>query len=493
MLWVALASCSPPALPAVENDGELGQEVCDGVDNDGDGMVDDQDASLDPTGGVLVYIDLDRDGHGTETDRTRRVCDPLGIATVANDCNDMDPSVHPGARRCATTWMTIATGSRTGPIRPAGSGPPISRWVDTTGDCDDGAADVFPGALDLCDGVDNACQGSEDGCVHDAVLSGPYVTAGAAVTGAAFGSDATGSWVALGLPESGALDRGIPVGAAYALGVPTVDVDVGATATAWVTGDGSAGGTGRLIRAPGDVDGDGLADLLVEARVGYVYWTYYDRYGVVILDASASGELTPWDLQTLLDVDAHGVVLHPDLDGDGQADLVLGTDDVLAITGPIPAGSTWEDLTPTTISTDRSYAVSRLPDMDGDGLEDIGSNGGGSLAILSSRDGLRAQFLFETGYMIRTTALDDLDGDGLPEIAVATIDDGVVSHEPSAVWIFSGAARGTLSRDDAIAALSGPELEPDVPDPALAWTPGTLLIGDATGAWFVDTSTILGP
>ena len=41
-----------------------GAEVCDGVDNNCDGLVDDADPSVDLSGGSTFHLDADRDGYG---------------------------------------------------------------------------------------------------------------------------------------------------------------------------------------------------------------------------------------------------------------------------------------------------------------------------------------------------------------------------------------------------------------------------------------------
>ncbi len=67
-------------------------EVCDGVDNDCDGLVDDNDDSVT---GFTWYRDSDGDGYGRAA---RRACvQPPDTVPVAGDCVDHDPHVHPGA------------------------------------------------------------------------------------------------------------------------------------------------------------------------------------------------------------------------------------------------------------------------------------------------------------------------------------------------------------------------------------------------------------
>jgi hypothetical protein len=67
-------------------------EVCNGVDDDCDGQIDD---------GVLTtyYIDNDADAYGVDDASTnQQACSvPPGYAEVAGDCNDADPSINPAA------------------------------------------------------------------------------------------------------------------------------------------------------------------------------------------------------------------------------------------------------------------------------------------------------------------------------------------------------------------------------------------------------------
>ena len=77
------------------------EEACDGVDNDCDGLTDEEDATLCSA----YYRDVDGDGRGDEDVAPRCLCGPDAITsfTVGNaeDCDDLDEDVHPGApERC---------------------------------------------------------------------------------------------------------------------------------------------------------------------------------------------------------------------------------------------------------------------------------------------------------------------------------------------------------------------------------------------------------
>ncbi len=68
-------------------------EVCDGIDNDCDEAVDDDDAVADPE---TWFEDADGDGYGV-AESTALACDaPSNYADNASDCDDEDASVHSG-------------------------------------------------------------------------------------------------------------------------------------------------------------------------------------------------------------------------------------------------------------------------------------------------------------------------------------------------------------------------------------------------------------
>ncbi len=163
---------------------ETAQEVCDGQDNDCDGIADEQDA----TGCSDVWPDLDGDGHGAGNPSCR--CGvPQGYSKVADDCNDLALEVFPGAVEACngvdddcdmvtdpegaaecTSFLLDADGDGYGKDGDskclcAGS-VPYAALVG--GDCQDGNPAINPGASESCTtAVDDNCDGkNNDGCIY---------------------------------------------------------------------------------------------------------------------------------------------------------------------------------------------------------------------------------------------------------------------------------------------------------------------------------------
>ncbi|MCK6506837.1 putative metal-binding motif-containing protein [Myxococcota bacterium] len=110
-------------------------EVCNGVDDDCDDRLDDEDDDVDLSTAGTWYVDADDDGFGED-----------GTGVVA----------------CSEPPLTSAVG----------------------GDCDDADSSRFPGASELCDGIDNDCneKTSEDGVIT--VAGATYTTLTAALEAA---------------------------------------------------------------------------------------------------------------------------------------------------------------------------------------------------------------------------------------------------------------------------------------------------------------------
>ena len=87
--WPACTECDDQD-PDVHPDAD---ELCDGIDNDCDGTVDNDDA-LDA--GVW-YEDGDGDGFGLDGYTTQACLVPSGYSELPGDCEDTDPTIHPDA------------------------------------------------------------------------------------------------------------------------------------------------------------------------------------------------------------------------------------------------------------------------------------------------------------------------------------------------------------------------------------------------------------
>lgn len=153
-------------------------EVCNGIDDNCNGLIDAEDPDVEDA--EMYYVDEDEDGYG--------VGDPIlfcsnpgpGYATVAGDCNDQNPDVNPGVSEICngedtdcnglvddglefTTYYVDADGDGFG----AGDGiefcaDPGEGYSTLDGDCNDEDPTIYPGAEEIADdGIDQDCDGED--------------------------------------------------------------------------------------------------------------------------------------------------------------------------------------------------------------------------------------------------------------------------------------------------------------------------------------------
>ncbi len=127
-------------------------ELCDGLDNDCDGEVD--DGAADAT---VWYADADNDGSGDPAQPVTACDAPTGFVAVAGDCNDADAAYHPDAVEddCTDPADYNCDGS-SGFADDDGDGAPACE------DCDDADGARHPGAVEVCNGEDDDCNSVVD-------------------------------------------------------------------------------------------------------------------------------------------------------------------------------------------------------------------------------------------------------------------------------------------------------------------------------------------
>jgi hypothetical protein len=129
-----LACNQPPGFVADDRDCDdadrfvnpNGNEVCDGVDNDCDRAVDDQDPSVDPASALTWYADFDGDSFGDDA-QTRVSCvEPPFYDATGGDCDDTDEFAYPGApETCNDGIDQDCDGSDASCFAPARGGRPL--------------------------------------------------------------------------------------------------------------------------------------------------------------------------------------------------------------------------------------------------------------------------------------------------------------------------------------------------------------------------------
>ncbi len=155
------------------------EERCNFMDDNCDGLTDDDDPAL--VGRYSLYPDADGDFYGEEGSVPIQACTVwTGYWITDDDCDDSSSSFHPGAAdRCDgldqdcsgvaddnslyyRSFFLDSDGDGYGdPAVPVRACTPTGATYNNQ-DCDDSDATISPVAIEYCDGIDQNCNGTPD-------------------------------------------------------------------------------------------------------------------------------------------------------------------------------------------------------------------------------------------------------------------------------------------------------------------------------------------
>ncbi|MEM9608233.1 MAG: LamG-like jellyroll fold domain-containing protein [Actinomycetota bacterium] len=404
----------------------LGLSISCGADTDGDGVLDCYESAFGDTDGDTTPNELDADDDGDGTPTASENADPDGDGDP-RDAVDSDRDGQPD-------WLDVPVDPSGGPVRND------RKESDTTGD--------FAGVLDDDDafGSSIAAIGDLDGDgVNDLVVGAPFDDDGGSNRGAVY---------VLFMDSNGSVGTHQKISQLEG-GGPTLEND---------------DRFGNSVAPIGDLDGDGIVDL----AVGAYFADPSGKLHVLFMNADGTARSVQEISQgvggftdTTSDLDAFGESVAPlgDLDGDGVPDLAVGS-------GFADTGGT-------------NNGVVHVLFMNADGTvkshQEISEAAGGFVGLLDTND--------EFGTAVASPG--DVDGDGTVDLAVTAVRDDVGGgFSRGAVFILFLNADGTVRAQQKIAQASG-GLQIDIDD-FDQWGRSLAAVGDVDGDGVPDIAVGTG-
>ncbi len=447
-------------------------EICNELDDDCDGLVDDDDDSVDLTTGTSSWIDLDGDGYGDPGTEQVACMVPSGSVLDATDCDDADSEVNPGATEVCNELdddcdelvdddddsVDLSTGTSSwSDLDGDGYGDPETQAescvvpsgsvLDAT-DCDDADVDVHPDAVEICNELDDDCDGLVDDDDADVDLS-TGTTGWSDADGDGYGDATSALTVCLlpsgYVPDSTDCDDG---DAAVHPGAAELCSGVDDDCDGLVDDDDADVDLSTGATFYDDLDGDGYGDgstasVSCQAGANQVSDSTDCDDGDAAVNPGATEVCggADEDCNGLVDDGDSGVDLttastwYEDIDGDGHGDPAVSWSGCDAPSGYVSAGDDC-DPSDSTISPSEVEVCEDGIDQDCSGADQ--SCGGLYGALDADADAAVVLYCTESGASYKSHDVLDWDGDGQQDLVVAGAFSSEGASYAGAAWVYLG-------------------------------------------------------
>ncbi len=262
---------------------------------------------------------------------------------------------------------------------------------------------------------------------------------------------------------------GVDSGRIYLLVEPCETGPIGNQAVI-VTGE-PEDGLGTVFTGAADLTGEGYDDLVAGTPLRGGRGAVLVFAGPVSVAASTPGAWAEITGAVPEDLAGSSVVLPGDLDGDGAADLLVGAPGsgrVAGFTDVSPGTSSIDDATWQlalgAAGDGFGQVLGKVGDLSGDGTADVaiaapGAGAGTVYLVDDPASGAAAATLTGSadgdGFGISIAGLRDIDGDLFPDVLIGSPGHDANGTDAGAAWLYFGPLAGALSTGDADVGLLG--------------------------------------